>query len=356
MQTYNLIGLMSGTSLDGIDLVYSTYSEQSFQEWTFKLHHSKTYSLHEEFKSQLMNIFHLSALDLMQLNYDLGIAFAESIDQFIIEFDINKSDIHAIASHGQTVFHQPENGFTTQLGNPAVIAHKTGIPVIGDFRTKDVLHGGQGAPLVPIGDNYLFSSRADAFLNIGGFCNVSFKKNKQVLAFDICPGNLPLNFLANKLELPFDNNGCLSKNGTLNPELLHELNRIDFYAQNYPKSLGTEWLNNEFLPKLNMHISVEDILRTVVEHIAIQVSTVLNKNELKTVFITGGGALNDFLIERIQENYLGQIILPERELIDFKEAIIFGLLGALFLTGQTNCLSSVTGATKDVKGGVLYEP
>ena len=261
-----------------------------------------------------------------------------------------------IASHGQTVFHQPARGFTTQIGNPAVIAVKTGIRTIGDFRTKDVLYHGQGAPLVPIGDQYLFGSKADGFINIGGFANISFEEKGVVRAYDICPANLPMNKLARSKNLDYDKNGNLARAGELNYFLLDLLNSLDYYREEGPKSLGTEWLEQHFYPLLKFDKDIENNLATVVEHIAIQIGDICTKNELKRVMITGGGAKNTFLIERLKRYYTGEIISVDSELIDYKEALIFGLLGALNLNNEPNCLSSVTGASKNVIGGVHHLP
>jgi anhydro-N-acetylmuramic acid kinase len=219
-----------------------------------------------------------------------------------------------------------------------------------------VIHGGQGAPLVPIGDFELFNSEAESFLNIGGISNVSFKKNGKITAFDCSLGNLPLNKLAQNKGLTFDKDGVLAKSGEINFFLLDLLNNLPYYLQNGPKSLGTEWLESEFYPLIKFDRDIENNLRTVIEHEAIQISNVLNKNELKSVFITGGGALNNFLIERIGHYFEGKIILPERKIIEFKEAIVFAFLGALYAEKLPNCLKDVTGADQNVSGGILHLP
>jgi anhydro-N-acetylmuramic acid kinase len=293
---------------------------------------------------------------LFQLDHDLGTYFAECINTFIGDHRIDKAEIDAIATHGQTVFHQPAKGFTTQIGNPAVIAVQTGIPTIGDFRTKDVLHGGQGAPLVPIGDAYLFGQEAKAFLNIGGFTNISFIENGIMKAFDICPGNLPLNQLARAKGKKYDKDGIFAEKGELNYFLLDLLNSLPFYQEEPPKSLGTEWLEQHFYPLLKFDKDIENNLATVVEHLSVQIAKTLNDHQLDSVMITGGGAKNTFLMERLKRYYKGEIVLPDAQLIDFKEALIFALLGALYLEKEPNCLASVTGASKDVCGGVMHLP
>ncbi|OFZ10390.1 MAG: hypothetical protein A3D92_21080 [Bacteroidetes bacterium RIFCSPHIGHO2_02_FULL_44_7] len=209
--------------------------------------------------------------------------------------------------------------------------------------------------MVPIGDALLFKEVSSAFLNIGGFCNVCFVED-PIQAFDVCPGNLPLNSLASKLGYAFDRDGHLAANAELNQDLLKKLNSLPFYSLPAPKSLGTEWLDSCFYPLLHGEIPAEVQLRTVCEHIAIQIANKLNEKGHSSVLVTGGGAKNRFLIKRLRTHFNGELLLPEVELIDFKEALIFGFLGALYLAGQNNCLAAVTGAKRDVKGGVLHLP
>nr|WP_294861829.1 anhydro-N-acetylmuramic acid kinase [uncultured Fluviicola sp.] len=347
---------MSGTSLDGVDVTYATYTKISDKNWEFAIHASNTFEFPEILLSSLHEASKLSGSQLATLDHDLGEFFSSSINQFIEDKAISRKEVDAIASHGQTIFHQPSRGFTTQIGNPAVIAVRTGIRTIGDFRTKDVLYHGQGAPLVPIGDQYLFGSKADGFINIGGFANISFEEKGTVRAYDICPANLPMNKLARAKHLDYDKNGNLARAGELNYFLLDLLNSLDYYQEEGPKSLGTEWLEQHFYPLLKFDKDIENNLATVVEHIAIQLGEICTKKDLKRVMITGGGAKNTFLVERFKRYYTGEIISVDSELVDYKEALIFGLLGALNLNDEPNCLSSVTGATKNVIGGVHHLP
>lgn len=356
MISFKIIGLMSGTSLDGVDITYASYTKISDKNWEFVLHASKTVQFTEILLSSLHEATKLTGSQLATLDHDLGLFFSSCINEFIAENKITKTEVDAIASHGQTIFHQPQRGFTSQIGNPAVIAVKTGITTIGDFRTKDVLYGGQGAPLVPIGDFYLFGAKADGFINIGGFANISFEEKGIIKAYDICPANLPMNKLARSKNLEYDKNGDLARAGELNYFLLDLLNSLDYYQEEGPKSLGTEWLEHYFYPLLKFDKDIENNLATVVEHIAIQLGEICTKNNLKRVMITGGGAKNNFLIERFKRYYDGEIISVGKELIDYKEALIFGLLGALNLNNEPNCIASVTGASKNVIGGVHHLP
>jgi len=356
MNTYKIIGIMSGTSLDGIDIVATQYTKVAEDRWDFNIYAADTYPFSDVLITSLFDTTNLSGAKLAFLDHELGLYFGSCVTDFIEKNNFSASDFDAIASHGQTIFHQPAKGFTLQIANPAVIAVKTGIPTIGDFRTKDVLYGGQGAPLVPIGDLYLFGEQADAFLNIGGFANISAYQNGVMKAFDVCPANLPLNKLARAKELSYDKNGDLARTGTINYFLLDLLNSLDYYAQEGPKSLGVEWLENEFYPLLKFDKDIENNLATVVEHIADKIAHELNTLAITKLMITGGGAKNTFLIERLQRYFKGEIVPVSDEIIDFKEALIFGLLGALHLNNEPNCLSSVTGASKDVIGGVLHRP
>ncbi len=356
MSEYKIIGLMSGTSLDGLDIVYTTLTKSSEKSWSYAIHKTATLTFSDALLSQLLNATALSATQFVTLDYDLACFFAKGVSDFLKDNMLTENDVDIIASHGQTIFHQPSKGFTTQIGNPAVIAVKTGIPTVGDFRTKDVLYGGQGAPLVPIGDQYLFGGQADAFLNIGGFANVSFIENGTVKAFDICPANLPLNKLARSKGLDYDRNGELARSGEISYFLLDLLNSLDFYTQDGPKSLGVEWLENEFYPLLKFDKDIENNLATVVEHIVDKIAICLNEKNTQRLMITGGGAKNAFLIERLKRYFKGEIVVVENELIDYKEALIFALLGALFLENEANCLASVTGASQDVCSGVLHNP
>lgn len=356
MSSYNLIGLMSGTSMDGLDIanVHFAYSENN--EWSFEIAHSLTVKYSDYLLDKLKIAKQLSAVELLILDKELGHFFSTAVNNFINEHQLKIDSIDAICSHGHTVFHQPENGFTYQIGCGDTIAYHTGIKVINDFRQKDVIAGGQGAPLVPIGDKLLFKNQAEAFLNIGGFTNVCYLSNEETKAYDICPGNLPINHFAEKEGKEFDFNGEMGKSGKLNQPLLEELNALSFYHHSGPKSLGTEWLENEFMSKIALTINNKDVIHTLIEHISIQIGNDLNKMQAKSVYITGGGAKNTYLIERIKTHFIGNVVIPNTTIIDYKEALIFAFLGALYIQNQANSISSVTGAERETIGGVLHLP
>ncbi len=352
---YRIIGLMSGTSLDGLDIVDCSFFYKN-NEWSFFIHSTDTHPYPKALKHQLKTGTELSARKLLLLDKELGLFFAKKINQFIIKNNIHKNEIDAIASHGHTIFHQPELGYTYQIGCGETIAFHTKIKVINDFRQKDVVAGGQGAPLVPIGDKFLFHKETSAFLNIGGFANCSYSHHEKIVAFDICPANLPLNRIAQELGFDYDKDGEISKNGEIDKNVLNSLNQLSFYKKTPPKSLGTEWLDSIFMPLLSTIKSPTNQLATATEHIAIQISKILNQITVSKIYLSGGGTKNSFLIERIQNYTNKELIIPSNEIINFKEAIIFGFLGALYIAKKNNILSSVTGAKKDTIGGVLHVP
>jgi anhydro-N-acetylmuramic acid kinase len=356
MKKYFVIGLMSGTSLDGLDISYCSYSFSN-EKWSHDLICSETYPYSEGIKFKLSKATEISSIDLHLLHIELGKLFAHHINSFIEKNKILKKEIDAISSHGHTIFHQPQREITIQIACGTTVSILTGIKVINDFRSKDVLLGGNGAPLVPIGDKLLFNNKAESFLNIGGICNISYEQNLRLIAFDICPGNIPLNKLINKLGFEYDENGKNAASGSIDNEILSKLNNLEYYTQKPPKSLGIEWVNKFFFPIIDNHnTEIKNLLRTCVEHMAIQISKILNSNKIKTVMVSGGGAFNQFLIERIQFYFDGDIYIPDNETINFKESIIFGFLGALYLEKQENVLSTVTGAARNSCSGVLHLP
>lgn len=349
MQSYKAIGVMSGTSLDGLDIVLCEFSFQS--KWSFSILKNTTLEYSEKWKEKLFNAPNLSGINLSILNKQFGQYIGESISDFIKNIDFK---IDLIASHGHTVFHQPEKKLTLQIGDGNEIAATTGITTISDFRSLDVALGGQGAPLVPIGDKLLFPEY-DYCINIGGFANISFDKDNTRFAYDICPANIVLNSLANTLGFSYDKDGELGRSGDINNKLLTELDKLNYYHKQYPKSLGKEWLDTSFTPILTkFKIPIKDQIRTIYEHIAEQISNSLpNNNNYKTL-ITGGGAYNNFLIELIKQKTKSEIIIPNNIIIEYKEALIFAFLGILRFGNKINCLSSVTGATRDSSGGVIF--
>ena len=347
MTSYSAIGLMSGTSLDGLDICYVKFSKS--ENWNFEILAAETISYDENWKLKLQNTPKLSTEDLLALDKEFGFFLGEKTQEFILKQNISELDV--IASHGHTVFHQPHRKFTLQIGDGRAIKIITNKTVVYDFRSQDVLMGGNGAPLVPIGDELLFSE-FDACLNLGGFSNISLKKNEERIAFDISPVNVVLNFFAEKLGKNYDENGDFAKNGNINLAILEQLNALDFYKKQHPKSLGIEFVNAEIFPLLKAE-TPENVLATFTEHIAIQISKVFNENQLKKVLVTGGGAFNAYLIEKLKEKTTSEIIIPDEKIINFKEALIFALMGVLRLNNEVNVLCSATGSSANHSSGII---
>ena len=344
------IGLMSGTSLDGIDLVYIKFLKN--KHTSFEILHSETIAYAKEWRELLQQAISFSSEELFNLDGTYGKFLGNIIQNFIEKYKIKNIDF--IASHGHTVLHQPQKGITLQIGSGEEIAKITKQKVVCDFRTQDVALGGQGAPLVPIGDALLFPEY-DFCLNLGGFSNVSFRKENERVAFDICPVNIVLNFYANKIGLEYDASGKIASEGKINEQLLEQLNALDFYKITPPKSLGLEWVQKEILPLIDAYkITISSILSTFVEHIAMQIASVIKDSN--SVLITGGGVFNSFLMQRIEKHSNVKIKQSSDALIHYKEALIFAFLGMLKIDNQINCLKSVTGASKNHSSGVIFLP
>ncbi len=343
-----VIGVMSGTSLDGMDLAAVRFS-RSDRRWEFTVDAAETVPYSGEWSAKLSHAHALSGVELIELHHAYGRLTGREVNRFVERHRLHPA---LIASHGHTIFHRPDKGYTFQLGSGAAIAAETETTTIADFRSGDVALGGQGAPLVPIGDQLLFPEY-DYCLNLGGFANISYEEQGKRIAFDVCPVNFILNVLARELGYPYDCDGRLSRQGSVDIPLLDKLNQPDFYRQPPPKSLGREWVEECLFPIINSSgISANDKIRTVCEHIAMQVA--LATPHRGRMLITGGGALNSFLMERFRARLTGEITIPAREIIEFKEAIIFAFLGLLRFKGEVNCLASVTGARKNSSSGIIF--
>ncbi|WP_108172249.1 anhydro-N-acetylmuramic acid kinase [Christiangramia gaetbulicola] len=349
---YRVIGVMSGTSLDGIDLVFT---EISFKDQVdFSILASETFSYTPEWREKLSNAIKLDAPELTSLDSEYTDYLANVISEFITKYDIDLLDV--VCSHGHTVKHRPRKGITLQIGNLPKLAKSLNIPVVCDFRVQDVELGGQGAPLVPIGDR-LFFSEYKYCINLGGFANVSLEKEGQRIAYDLCPVNTVFNYFMNKMGKEYDEEGQLARSGKIHEDLLKDLNSLGFYKKEPPKSLGIEWVNSDVIPLIEKYdLEIPDILKTFAIHAATQIAANLDNDKHSDVLLTGGGAFNSFFIEQLRSKSACTFIIPEKQLIDFKEALIFALLGVLKLRDEVNVLSSVTGAKMDHSSGRVYEP
>lgn len=347
---YSVLGVMSGTSLDGIDLAHVSF--EIGNEWTFKIHSTETIPYHKVWKEKLSNLVNYDLKAMKTIDKTYTIYLSGIINDFLDKH--HAITIDAICSHGHTALHQPDKGVTYQIGNLKQIAQLTKHTVVCDFRTQDVKLGGQGAPLVPIGDQMLFSNY-DFCLNLGGFANISFENNNQRIAFDICPVNIVLNHYSRKLGSDYDAFGNLASEGLVNLALLNELNTLEFYQLNFPKSLGLEWVNSQVIPIIDSYqLEIKDVLRTVVEHAAIQINLVIKQKTNASVLVSGGGVYNTFLIHRLKDLSQNNIVIPSEAIIEYKEALIFGLLGVLKLRNDINCLASVTGANFNHSSGIIH--
>ena len=348
MDKIEVIGVMSGTSLDGLDLCHVIFDLKNLSD--FKIANSISISYNNNILEKLHNIVERKSEEINRIDLEYGTFIGESINKFISDF--NLKNINLISSHGHTVFHQPEMGITLQIGNGEIINKMTGIKTVNNFRAQDLSLSGQGAPLVPIGDKILFS-KFKYCLNLGGFINLSIKSDSQIIAYDICPLNTVLNFYSKKMGYEYDENGILSSRGKINIDLFHELNSISFYSKKNPKSLGIEFVIDKIFPMIDSYkISEEEAMATFVNHAAFQISK--NINDSEKVLLSGGGTYNNNLVDILQNEYNINTYIPNKQIIDFKEALIFALLGVLRIQNKTNCLKSVTGAKKDHSSGDIY--
>lgn len=357
---YRVMGIMSGSSLDGLDIAFIELEELSGR-WSFHILQAECAPYSDEWSNKLRNAVHLSARDYLLLHTEYGHYIGMQVKEFMVKHALD-FQVSLIASHGHTTFHMPPL-MTGQIGDGAAIAAETGLPVVSDLRAVDVALGGQGAPIVPIGEKLLWPSTS-MFLNIGGIANISINGADNYLAYDICPANRVLNMLALLNGKEFDDNGQMAATGQVNERLLAQLNALPFYAQSYPKSLANDFGTDVVYPLvLASGLSVEDMLCTYTEHIAVQVAHEVENhlqqvNEIAPqILVTGGGALNNFLIDRLQyhlEAMRVKVDRPDEQIIQYKEALIMGMLGVLRWREETTALSSVTGATRDSVGGALW--
>lgn len=348
---------MSGTSLDGLDIAYCHIWKEN-EQWDFEIRQTDTIAYDDKLYTNLKNAIHLSEENHQQLHNDYGVWLGNKAKVFIEKHGL---EIDFIASHGHTSHHRPDEGITFQLGDGQLLANTSGQKVICDFRSLDVKLGGQGAPLVPIGDKLLLPEY-EFCLNLGGISNISFDKNGKRIAFDVGLANMPLNYLTEKIGLKYDENGQLARKGKLIPDLLSNLNALAYYKLPYPKSTGYEWFSAEIVPLLNEDkAKTEDLLHTIIHHNCEQIAKVILNEELVTnnqVLVTGGGALNSFFMNTLQEK-LGskcKVHIPPKKFIEFKEALVFALMGVLKELGEINVLASVTGAKRDSCSAVVFTP
>jgi len=341
---------MSGTSLDGLDLAYCNFTEDE-GKWSYKIIQATTLPYSYKWKKKLINLPEQDHDIIVQTDRDLGKYIGIAVSDFI---EASKLATDIVASHGHTIFHEPEKRLTLQIGDAQSILDHCGITVINDFRSSDVAMGGQGAPLVPIGDRLLFSD-FDYCLNIGGFANISYEENSKRIAFDICPANMVLNHLSESIGKSFDNKGMIAAGGSIVQAMVDELEALDYYTMTGPRSLGREWVETIIFPILNKYNEhpPEDLLASFTEHIALRIAAGTGDDPNQKMLLSGGGAYNDHLVSRMKEHCRVSIVVADPLIIEFKEAMIFAFLGVLRMREEVNVLGSVTGSGKDHSAGTI---
>jgi anhydro-N-acetylmuramic acid kinase len=354
--SYRVIGLMSGSALDGLDIACCDFTWRD-SKWHFAILATACAPYNANWVERLKNAHTVDGKTLWHLHTDFGCFSGQAVRDFITTNDL--SGVEFIGSHGHTVFHFPANRFTTQIGDGAALAYEAGLPVVCDFRSADLAKSGQGAPLVPIGDKLLLG-QYKFLLNLGGMANLTTHLPNETVAFDICIANQVLNYYAQQKGAPYDDKGQMAAHGKLDQDLFDRLNQFFYYSQTYPKSLDNGYTREIVVPAIEQSsASIDDKLHTYCEHIAYQIgrhAKQFSPTTNDTILATGGGALNDYLVSRIAHHTGMQIICPDDNLIQFKEAIVFALMGVLRWRQDTNILASVTGAKADSIGGAIYLP
>jgi anhydro-N-acetylmuramic acid kinase len=363
---YRTIGLMSGSSLDGLDIAFAEFQEQA-GKWSYELLQAECFPYNDEWTFRLKNATTLPAMDYLLLHTEYGHYLGQLVNRFIDKYELHFKPA-LISSHGHTTFHLPAKRMTAQLGDGAAIAAETQLPVVTDLRALDVALGGQGAPIVPIGEKLLMGEY-DFFLNLGGIANLSINEDhsasSEYIAFDVCPANRVLNMLANELGKDYDDAGQIASTGNINKALLEKLNLLNYYKQPFPKSLANDFGTDIIYPMIKESgISTPDSLRTYTEHIVAQIKNafrnLINQQPATSnhpLLITGGGAFNTFLIQQLKENlkdFNVEVIIPDEKLVNFKEALIMAFIGVLRWRQEFNVLSSVSGAERNNIGGALW--
>jgi anhydro-N-acetylmuramic acid kinase len=358
---YRAIGVMSGSSLDGLDIAFVEFLYQG-GSWSFEIMAADCKPYSPDWKAKLQGAIALNALDYQLLHAEYGHYLGQEINQFIDDNNLHYK-VALVGSHGHTTFHVPP-AMTAQLGDGAAIAAETGLPVVSDLRALDVALGGQGAPIVPIGEKLLLKDY-DFYLNLGGIANLSFRREDAYMAFDVCPANRVLNMVIQKEGKEYDAGGEMASGGAVHQGLLQKLNGLAYYSMPFPKSLANSFGTDEVYPLVSsFQISTADALRTYVEHIVEQLKLAivqqLENNPERPglrLLATGGGALNSFLIRRLAEElqpYQVEVVVPDEKLVQYKEALIMAFMGVLRWRQEYNVFASVTGAQRDSIGGALW--
>lgn len=349
---------MSGSSLDGLDIGIIDIIKKG-NELSYEVIRCDTIEYSTEWKKSLTSLPNASAKELA--NNDM--AYSRYMSELIRSFLKEEDQIDYVSLHGHTLFHEPENGFTYQLGNGGVLSARLGLPVVCDFRSKDIGLGGKGTPLAPIVDSY-FYNEYEVLINLGGICNLTFLSKKETIAWDVCPCNQLLNFLSEKMNLAYDKDGLIARNGKLNLDFLNILEKNPYYSEKYPKSLDNQYIKQNIIRELDSYtIPLEDQLHTTCIFVARQIKAAIQMavKSLEVawpekILITGGSAHNAFLIQCIKEHCAPSVVsIPDETIINYKEIILMALCAYLRVNNQENTLSEVTGSSRNSIGGAIYE-
>jgi len=350
---------MSGSSLDGLDIAFTTLNERG-GKWEYEIQAASCLPYSVDWINRLKQATTLSAYEYQLLHTAYGKFVGSQVNAFIEKNGL-EHQVQLISSHGHTTFHAPHLGMTAQLGDGAAIAAETGINVVSDLRAMDVAFGGQGAPIVPIGEKLLLSEYT-MFLNLGGIANISAETKNGYVAFDVCPANKILNMLVQAEGKDYDDNGTIAASGSVHTTLLTKLNALSYYQLPFPKSLDNGFGVNEVFPIVqSFGLSTAGALRTYVEHIAMQVGyscTGFGANgQGANMLVTGGGAFNGFVLQRLQHQLAAlniQVVVPTADLVNYKEALIMALIGVLRWREEYNVINTVTGARRNSINGAVW--
>lgn len=354
------IGVMSGTSLDGIDIALCEINSVKCV-----CIHSAEFPFEPKLKEDVLRAINspVTLSFIGELDTRLGELFAQAILSFIQDNQIDAQKIRAIGLHGQTLWHQPNGDFpfSMQLGNPNVVSVQTALAVVADFRGKDIALGGQGAPFAPAFHKEIFGAlgRKTAVVNIGGMANITFL-NDALSGYDTGPGNVLMDYwISQTKNLPYDKEGIFAACGRVNEALLQSFLSDDYFHKIPPKSTGREYFNPTWLSNhmpIFQTLQEEDIQRTLLELTAQTITDALQNSSVELLIVCGGGAKNSFLMQRLHE--LAQIEVTTSDTYgvsgDFMEAMAFAWLAYKRIHLEKVELSSVTGAKEDAILGALY--
>ena len=352
------IGVMSGTSLDGIDISLCEIDNNSIKEI-----HSSAYPFPSELKEEILEAIsgQITLEQLGTLDHKLGLLYAKTLTSFLQKYALRSESICAIGLHGQTLWHAPEsaNPFTMQLGDPNLVVAATNIKVVADFRRADMANGGQGAPFAPAFHRAIFGEKNCAVLNIGGMANITLL-GEEYLGFDSGCGNVLLDYWAmQSLGVPYDKEGAFATSGEVIEELLEAMLVDPYFAKKPPKSTGREYFNSTWLANtmpLFSSYKDADVQRTLLELTAKSIANDINRYSVDEIIAYGGGVHNSFLMQRLTQLCKAKIVLSNHYGInaEFMEAMVFAWFAHKRINNEAIDLRTITGARKNSLLGAIY--